>query len=183
MRGSGRCHQMLALAVLATVVAGCAPGPTATPTTTAQKGPQLELGRGRYWDDLPEADAGPDQLAGRWIVRWREVGEWADPGIGLVGFDTVEFVGDLCVLTGVGDLSAKPVDFLVTFRSNWTPRELDLTAERGVIEGIYKLTRDGRLLIALAFYDPERAQPLRPPAFDPTRSPALLLVCEREDPH
>jgi hypothetical protein len=149
---------------------------------------RLESGRGPHWDELPEAKGGPDVPTGRWVVRWQEMDGFADPAAILMAFRSVEFIGDRCVLTTAEPVVTatepgrprEPVSLPVTFHPDCSPKGLDLESPRGRLECIYKLTRDGRLVIAFGLYNDETGHPWRPSVFDPTGSQAILLVCERD---
>jgi uncharacterized protein (TIGR03067 family) len=140
----------------------------------------MEESRGRYWDDLPEAEGGPELLAGRWVVSRTEHGEVAFvPGLPF-GFRDFTFIDGRCTITSEAlDRPAGPVDLAIAFDQAATPRGFDLTTPKSERPWrcIYKLTRDGRLL--LAFGEPEDA---RPTGFDPTRHRIMLFVCDRAAP-
>lgn len=150
----------------------------------------MEEGRGPYWDDLPEADGGPELLAGRWAVTRVEYGKLAFvpgcPRAGLAGVRDVTFADGRCTMTGQMTIEQEDpgrppdrVDLAVTFDPAASPKGLDLSGPgpRPAWRCIYKLTCDGQLL--LAFGDPEDG---RPAGFDPTRNPGMLLVCDRAGP-
>jgi uncharacterized protein (TIGR03067 family) len=143
----------------------------------------MEAGRGRHWVELPEAEGGPELLAGRWVVTRVEHGEWAFvPGLPLAGVRDLTFVNGRCSMTvEEKDLGRPPIqgEFAVTFDPAATPKGFDLTrpGSEQPCRGIYRLTSAGKLL--LAFGNP---LDVRPAGFDPTRHQVTLLVCDRGEP-
>jgi uncharacterized protein (TIGR03067 family) len=144
---------------------------------------RMEPGWGRYWDDLPEADGGPDLLTGRWVVSRTEHGELAFvPGLPFAGIRDLTFADGRCTVTFEAkdcDPPLERVDFAVAFDPAAAPKGLDLTTSKSdrAWRWIYKLTSGGQLLLAVG-----RLEAGRPAGFDPSRHPVTLLMCDRAAP-
>jgi uncharacterized protein (TIGR03067 family) len=142
----------------------------------------MEESLGWYWDDLPEVDGSPELLTGRWMVTRVEYGELAFVPALPAGIRELTFADGRCTMTieaKDGEPSLERSGLAVAFDPAAIPNGFDLTRP-GSDEPwrwIYKLTREGQLL--LAFAEPEAGPPA---GFDPTRHRVMLLVCDRAKP-
>lgn len=140
-----------------------------------------EHGKGKYWDELPEAAETADQLLGRWKGIWHEAGDIAFTGsVGFGGIQSIEFGKSRCVLSFLSEGQRETrADCEFSIRPKRSPKELDLLGPGGCWKCIYKLAKDNRLIIRMGSFDEEES---RPTCFDPTQSGGMLVVFTRIEP-
>ena len=123
---------------------------------------RLEEAGGPAWDQLPESKDGPERLIGVWEVVRSEAGGFAYPERALAqmrrdqefrGVNELKFaLGPCWCQVTVDDDNGKPmtIQLPVAVHPEQSPHQFKSVSANGeVVEGIYKLTTDGCLLIAI----------------------------------
>ncbi len=182
----------LALATGMAAVIGCAPDERPASRPTNDDLVRLEDARGPAWDHLPESKDGPERLIGTWEVMRFESGGLAFAGRALAQmrgdkeFQGVakEFVLGPCwcqFQVNGGDGKPTPIQLPVSMHPELSPHQFDLVGVGGeIVNGIYKLSVDDQLLIAVRRGEAENvAFQQRPKNFDSGTEGTAVIVCRR----